>query len=94
MGWCRLTLHLASRTAQDAAEVGPFEALVRLIALGGDTDTNAAVAGGLLGAVYGTAAWPAHLVDQLALRDPMVDLAERLWRVAQESVESTDRPGV
>ncbi|HEY3239246.1 MAG TPA: ADP-ribosylglycohydrolase family protein, partial [Acidimicrobiia bacterium] len=84
MGWCRLTLHLASRAAQDAAEVGPFEALVRLVGLGGDTDTNAAVAGGLLGAVYGTAAWPAPLVDQLALRERMEQLAEGLWRAAQE----------
>ena len=83
MGWCRLTLHLAVRTADDAAGVGPFEALVRLIALGGDADTNAAVAGGLLGARYGTAAWPAHLLDGLALREPMEDLAGRLWEATQ-----------
>jgi ADP-ribosylglycohydrolase len=84
MGWCRLTLHLAFRAAQDAAKVGPFEALVRLIGLGGDTDTNAAVAGGLLGAIYGTAAWPADLVDQLALRERMAQLAEGLGRAAQD----------
>lgn len=83
MGWCRLTLHLASRAAQDAAEAGPFEALIRLVGLGGDTDTNAAVAGGLLGALYGTAAWPADLVDQLALREQMEQLAADLWRTAQ-----------
>jgi ADP-ribosylglycohydrolase len=83
LGWCRLTLHLASRAAHDAAEVGPFEALVRLVARGGDTDTNAAVAGGLLGAVHGTAAWPDRLVGQLALREQMERLAAALWRAAQ-----------
>jgi ADP-ribosylglycohydrolase len=83
MGWCRLTLHLASRAAQDAAEVGPFEALIRLVGLGGDTDTNAAVAGGLLGALYGAAAWPADLVDRLALREQMEQLAAELWRAAR-----------
>ncbi|MGH9041612.1 MAG: ADP-ribosylglycohydrolase family protein, partial [Acidimicrobiia bacterium] len=80
---CRLTLHLAVRTADDADEVGPFEALVRLIGMGGDTDTNAAVAGGLLGARHGTAAWPARLLAGLALRERMEELAGDLWQAAQ-----------
>ena len=91
MGWCRLTLHLASVAAQDAAEVGPFEALVRLVGLGGDADTNAAVAGGLLGARYGTAAWPADLVAGLALGEEMRALAAGLWRMTQ-SVTLADAP--
>lgn len=82
MGWCRLTLHLAARTLEDAEDDGPFEALLRLVALGGDTDTNAAVASALLGATYGTAAWPAELLGQLALRERMERLAESLWRAA------------
>lgn len=82
-GWCRLTLHLAARAVEDAEKVGPFEALVRLIGRGGDADTNAAVAGGLLGAVHGTGAWPAHLLDRLALRERMEQLATDLWRLAE-----------
>jgi ADP-ribosylglycohydrolase len=82
-GWCRLTLHLAVRALEEATAVGPFEALVRVIALGGDTDTNAAVAGGLLGAVHGASAWPAHLLDALALRPRLEQLATELWRAAQ-----------
>lgn len=59
--------------------IGPFDALVELIARGGDTDTNAAVARALLGARYGTGAWPPHLVDQLHLAPRLVQLADRLW---------------
>ncbi|MGH8975523.1 MAG: ADP-ribosylglycohydrolase family protein, partial [Acidimicrobiia bacterium] len=68
---------------EDAAAVGPFEALVGVIALGGDTDTNAAVAGGLLGAAHGASAWPAQLLDGLALRPRLEQLATGLWRAAQ-----------
>jgi ADP-ribosylglycohydrolase len=82
-GWCRLTLHLAVRALADAGELGPFEALVRLVARGGDTDTNAAVAGGLLGAVHGTSAWPDELLAGLALRPRLEGLAAGLWRAAQ-----------
>jgi ADP-ribosylglycohydrolase len=82
-GWCRLTLHLAVRALENATAVGPFEALVSVIALGGDTDTNAAVAGGLLGAAHGASAWPAHLLDGLALRPRLEQLATELWRAAQ-----------
>ncbi len=83
-GWCRLTLHLAVRALADAGEFGPFEALVRLVARGGDTDTNAAVAGGLLGAVHGASAWPAELLEGLALGPRLEGLATGLWRAAQE----------
>ena len=88
MGWCRLTLHLAGRALEDASRAGPFPALVRLVALGGDTDTNAAVAGGLLGAAHGAGAWPAHLVDRLALRETVEQLAEELWRAAQAQADA------
>jgi ADP-ribosyl-[dinitrogen reductase] hydrolase len=56
MGWVLIALgnaffHLA--TTQD-----PVEALVRTVGAGGDTDTNAAIAGALLGAAEGRDAWP------------------------------------
>ena len=41
-------------------ESRPFDrGLLDVVALGGDTDTNAAVAGALLGAMHGTEALPA-----------------------------------
>src|SRR5258708_38606985 len=41
------------------------EALIALAQAGGDPDTNAAVAGGLLGAPYGDVALPPRWVDQI-----------------------------
>lgn len=41
------------------------DALVDVTRLGGDTDTNGAIAGGLLGARDGAAAWPAEWVKRL-----------------------------
>ena len=46
--------------------------------LGGDTDTNAAVAGALLGAAHGAAAIPADWVDRLADRDALLAEADQL----------------
>jgi ADP-ribosylglycohydrolase len=58
MGWVLTALgnafyHLA--TTPD-----PVEALVRTVGAGGDTDTNGAIAGALLGAAEGRNAWPAR----------------------------------
>ena len=82
MGWCELCLDLAFLTWHRAKTLGPLAALVELIALGGDTDTNAAVAGALLGAGYGMAAWPDDLVAGLHLAPRMSDLAGQLWEAA------------
>jgi ADP-ribosyl-[dinitrogen reductase] hydrolase len=54
------------------------EALVFLADAGGDTDTNAAVAGALLGARDGEAAIPPRWLGQLAMAKGISDLAERL----------------
>lgn len=43
-----------------AVQTDPVEAMVATVGCGGDTDTNAAIAGALLGAVAGRAAWPAR----------------------------------
>lgn len=82
MGWCELCLDLAFLTWHRAATLGPLAALVELIGLGGDTDTNAAVAGALLGAHHGMAAWPDGLVAGLHLAPRISDLAPRLWEAA------------
>lgn len=59
-------------------DLEPFEALCLAASLGGDTDTVAAMAGAVLGAVHGTTAFPPDALDQLraanatnpALSDP------------------------
>jgi len=52
----------------------PFEALCVAASLGGDTDTVAAIAGVLLGACTGTAAFPADVHEQVVARNGL-DLA-------------------
>src|SRR5437762_4999746 len=54
------------------------EALIALAQAGGDTDTNAAVAGALLGARYGDVALPPRWVDQITGSQGIAQLAERL----------------
>ena len=55
-------------------------ALVHLAEAGGDTDTNAAVAGALLGARDGDASIPPRWLDQLGNARGFSGLAERLLR--------------
>ncbi|MER6926385.1 ADP-ribosylglycohydrolase family protein, partial [Streptomyces spiralis] len=51
---------LATRFADD-----PFHALCLAAQVGGDTDTIAAIAGAILGAHHGMAAWPSDVVGQV-----------------------------
>jgi ADP-ribosyl-[dinitrogen reductase] hydrolase len=68
-----------------AGEARPFEQGLRsVVALGGDTDTNAAVAGALLGALHGTDALPAPWLERLAEHDAIRKEAASLARVALE----------
>ena len=54
------------------------EALVALVSAGGDTDTNGAVAGAVLGARYGTSAIPQRWMSDIPRRERLIDLADRL----------------
>src|SRR5213593_1516378 len=54
------------------------ESLIALAQAGGDTDTNAAVAGALLGARYGEVGLPPRWVDLITGVDGIAKLAERL----------------
>ena len=54
------------------------ESLIHLAQAGGDTDTNAAVAGALLGARYGETALPPRWMDQLVGAQGIGKLAEDL----------------
>jgi len=44
---------------------------------GGDTDTNASIVGGLLGALNGASIFPEHLINGLAEKNYVLDVAER-----------------
>ena len=67
-GWVLLALSIAVR--QLSLFDDPVEGLVDAIGLGYDTDTNAAIAGALLGAVHGAAAWPAEWVSGVLECEP------------------------
>ena len=54
------------------------EALVASVSAGGDTDTNAAVAGAVLGARYGASAIPQRWIDCVPQRERIVTLADAL----------------
>jgi len=72
MGWVRLAWTNALATLQ--LDARPMEALTWTARLGGDTDTNAAIAGALLGAVHGRDAWPQQAVDRVLTCRPLSGL--------------------
>jgi ADP-ribosyl-[dinitrogen reductase] hydrolase len=77
------TLFTAGIALQVAGEGRGFEEGLRhVVGLGGDTDTNAAVAGALLGAAGGVGAIPATWLDALADRDALVNEAADLAALA------------
>ena len=58
-----------------------FEAaILEATNLGDDADTTAAVAGQVAGAIYGLQAIPAHWREKVAMRELIVELADRLGR--------------
>lgn len=55
------------------------DALVDMVSAGGDTDTNAAVAGAVLGARYGASAIPQRWIDCIPQRERIERLADGLF---------------
>jgi ADP-ribosyl-[dinitrogen reductase] hydrolase len=53
------------------------EAVLKAVNLGGDTDTTAAVTGGLAGIYYGVASIPPEWVNQIARKQDIINLANR-----------------
>jgi ADP-ribosyl-[dinitrogen reductase] hydrolase len=80
MGFSLFTAGVALRVAGEAA--GFEEGLRHVVAFGGDTDTNAAVAGALLGARYGRSALPEAWLTKLADREALESEAEALAELA------------
>jgi ADP-ribosyl-[dinitrogen reductase] hydrolase len=69
-GWVLLALHNAFSCLQ---HLGFEEALVQTVGRGGDTDTNAAIAGALLGALHGRDAIPARWVLPVLACRPLAE---------------------
>lgn len=72
-GWVLIALQIAFRQLLHADSFE--EGLVQAVGLGGDTDTNAAITGALLGAFHGRAAIPSRLVLPVLACRPMHSLA-------------------
>lgn len=80
LGFALFTAGISLQIAAEGA--GPEEGLRRVVSLGGDTDTNAAVTGALLGALHGRGALPPSWVEKLAERDAIEAEAEALAAAA------------
>ncbi len=81
-GWVLLALSIAVR--QLVLFDDPAEALVDAIGMGGDTDTNAAIAGALLGAVHGAGAWPQRWVTGVLECEPDEDRLDVVHPLGRE----------
>jgi len=80
MGFALFTAGIGLQVAAEGS--GFEEGLRRVIALGGDTDTNGAVAGALLGALHGRDALPEPWLDVLLDRGAIEEEAEALATAA------------
>jgi ADP-ribosyl-[dinitrogen reductase] hydrolase len=77
-------LFTAGLALQTAAATTSFEKGLRyVVSLGGDTDTNAAVAGALLGALHGRPGLPASWLGRLRHREAIEREAEGLAALAE-----------
>jgi ADP-ribosyl-[dinitrogen reductase] hydrolase len=80
-GFC---LFAAALGLQALARGGTFqEELTRIVRLGGDTDTNGAVAGAVVGAAVGHAGLPAEWLDRLQDRDGLEREGSALGSLAE-----------
>ncbi|HYZ13018.1 MAG TPA: ADP-ribosylglycohydrolase family protein [Actinomycetota bacterium] len=80
-GFCLFTVGVAFQALLRESDVETE--LRRVVSLGGDTDTNAAVAGALLGARYGFNGLPSQWLDRLIERDAIRRDAEALVVLAE-----------
>ncbi|MGH7067200.1 MAG: inositol monophosphatase family protein [Acetobacteraceae bacterium] len=71
-GWVLTALHNAFRHLLSTRS--PEQALIETVGEGGDPDTNAAIAGALLGAAFGRNAWPARWVLPVQSCRPLAEL--------------------
>lgn len=69
MGWVRHALQCAFHQLLHATSFE--EALVQVIGLGGDTDTNGCITGALLGSVFGASAIPSRWIAPVKACEPL-----------------------
>lgn len=69
MGWVLTALQAAFHALLHAPSAE--EGLVQVVGYGGDTDTNGAIAGALLGAAHGRQPWPARWTTQVLACRPV-----------------------
>jgi ADP-ribosylglycohydrolase/fructose-1,6-bisphosphatase/inositol monophosphatase family enzyme len=84
-GWVLLGLRNAFHQLLTAAD--PREGVVDTVRRGGDTDTNAAIAGALLGAVHGVAGFPTQWLDRLATCRALQSPEDGLWHTGHPRPE-------
>ena len=77
MGWVLTALQAAFHALLHAPSAA--EGLVQVVGCGGDTDTNGAIAGALLGAAYGRQAWPARWTTQVLACRPVHGTLSNRW---------------
>ncbi|HJP64685.1 MAG TPA: ADP-ribosylglycohydrolase family protein [Actinomycetota bacterium] len=82
-GFCLFTAAIGLQTLAREEALEP--ALRRVVSLGGDTDTNAAVAGALVGAAVGDSALPAGWLARLEDRDELEREASALVPLSRRS---------
>ncbi len=81
-GYVVESVPLAALTAERIIESSQFEThLVDLIQAGGDTDTNASMAGQIAGTYVGADRLPQHLVQHVPLRQEIIEAARKLAEI-------------
>jgi ADP-ribosylglycohydrolase len=73
-----LTLQAGLWAAAAPASLGLEESLAAVVNAGGDTDTNGALAGAVLGARHGASAIPLHWTAYITQRERLTGLGQRL----------------
>lgn len=70
----------------------PFDidTLYDVVNAGGDTDTNASIVGGMLGALNGASIFPQHLIDGLWQKERILDTADKFYETFFEGEESAN----
>ena len=86
-GYVVESVPLALFAAQSVAELGFAGMLEQLIAAGGDTDTNASIAGQVAGAALGFSGLPAELVRKLPQGDMVLGIARSFAESVVHRVE-------
>ena len=80
IGYTYKTLGAGFWALRNFAETADFgQSLDPILAAGGDVDTNAAVAGALIGAALGVSKMPAHLVHEMPGKDKLLGLARQVF---------------